>query len=64
MPWMAMPEIGVRLDASGNIEAGYDTRALLKWFFAFCEEKSYHIYNQAARDLGDEVQDDARLRST
>ncbi len=57
----AMPEIPV-LDASGNIEAGYDTRALEEWFFAFCEEKSYHIFNQAARDLGDEVQDDARLR--
>ena len=57
----AMPEIPV-LDASGNFAADYDTEPLEKWFFAFCEEKSYHIFNQAARELGDEAQDDARLQ--
>ena len=59
MPFL--PEIPT-LDASGRMEAGYDSRALEKWFFTFCEERSYRIYNQAARDLGDEVQDDLRLR--
>ena len=57
----SLPEIPA-LDSSGRMETGYDTRALEKWFFAFCEERSYHIYNQAARDLGDEAQDDTRLR--
>ncbi len=57
----SLPEIPA-LDSSGRMKADYDTRALEKWFFAFCEEMSHQIYNQATRDLGDEAQDDARLR--
>jgi len=56
-----LPEIPL-LDASGRIEPGYDTRALEKWFMAFCETQSYLAYHQAAQDLGDEAQDEERLQ--
>jgi len=56
-----LPEIPL-LDASGRIEEGYDTRALEKWFMAFCEQQSYLAYNQAAQDLGDEAEDAGRLQ--
>lgn len=56
-----LPEIPL-LDASGRIKEGYDTRALEKWFMAFCEKQSYIAYNQAARDLGDDAEDEGRLQ--
>lgn len=56
-----LPEIPM-LDASGRIEEDYDTRALEKWFMAYCETQSYLAYNQAAQDLGDEAQDEGRLQ--
>lgn len=56
-----LPEIPL-MDASGRIKEGYDTRALEKWFIAFCEKQSHQAYNQAAQDLGDEAQDEVRLQ--
>ena len=56
-----LPEIPL-MDASDRIKKGYDTRALEKWFMAFCEKQSYLAYNQAARDLGDEAQNEDRLQ--
>jgi len=50
------------MDDSGRIKEGYDTRALEQWYLAFCEKQSYRAYHQAAQDLGDGVQDEARLQ--
>ena len=43
-----LPEIPI-MDASDRIKDDYDTRALEKWYMAFCEKQSYIAYNQAAR---------------
>ncbi|MCF8131456.1 MAG: adenylate/guanylate cyclase domain-containing protein [Deltaproteobacteria bacterium] len=56
-----LPEIPP-MDPSGRIKEDYDTRALEKWFLDFCEKQSYRAYNQAAKDLGDGVQDEVRLQ--
>ncbi len=57
----SLPEIPL-LSASNQISEGYDTRDLEKWYMAFCEKQSYRAYQQAARDLGDGVQDEFRLQ--
>jgi len=50
------------LTRSGAIEEGYDTVALEKWFRALCEKKSHEIYRMASEEIGDEVENEARLR--
>ena len=55
-----LPDIP-KLDASDHIEKKYDLRQLEKWFYGFCEKQSHELFNQAARDLGDAVQDNESL---
>ena len=56
-----LPEIPP-LNASGRIEADYDTKPLEQWYMAFCEKQSYTAYHKAAGELGDDVQDEIRLK--
>ena len=53
-----MPE----LDSSGNIKEGYNTLDLEKWYYGYCEEKAFEIYQRAQRDLGDKALDDANVQ--
>lgn len=53
-----MPE----LDSSGNIKEGYNTLDLEKWYYGYCEEKAFEIYQHAQRDLGDKALDDANVQ--
>ncbi|MFO7601886.1 MAG: CHASE2 domain-containing protein, partial [Candidatus Desulfacyla sp.] len=57
-----LPDIPA-LTPSGAIEAGYDTAALETWFRAFCEKKTHDIYRMAREEMGDQIEDDARLRA-
>ena len=53
-----MPE----LDRSGNIREGYNALDLEKWYYGYCEEKTFEIYQRAQRDLGDKAPDDANIQ--
>ncbi|MBU0735109.1 MAG: CHASE2 domain-containing protein [Proteobacteria bacterium] len=50
------------LNNSGELEQGVDTRNLENWFFRLCVKKSQDIYKQARQELGEQVEDNARLR--
>jgi len=56
-----LPDIPT-LNNSGEIEQGYETMALEKWFRALCEKKSHEIYRKAGDELGDAVENEGRLR--
>ena len=56
-----LPDIP-NLTRSGAIEEGYDTVALEQWFRSLCEQKTHEIYQKAREAIGDEVEDEARLR--
>ena len=56
-----MPHIP-ELNSAGSIREGYDTEALEKWYYGYCEEKAFEIYQRAQRDLGDKALDDANVQ--
>ena len=56
-----LPDIP-NLTRSGAIEEGYDTVALEQWFRSLCEQKTHEIYQKAREEIGDEVEDEARLQ--
>jgi class 3 adenylate cyclase/CHASE2 domain-containing sensor protein len=55
-----LPDIP-ELDSSGKIKPGYDTPALEKWFYGYCEEKTLELYEKVKRDLGVKAQDEKSL---
>ena len=57
----SLPDIP-ELTPSGAIKPDHDTAALEKWFRAACEKKTREVYGMAREELGDQVEDEARLR--
>jgi len=51
------------LTPSGAIQPDYDTAALEKWFRSACEKMTREIYETARDDMGDQAEDEARLRA-
>ena len=55
-----LPDIP-ELDSSVKIKQGYDTPALEKWFYGYCEEKTLELYEKVKHDLGAKAQDEKSL---
>ena len=57
-----LPDIPA-LTPSGAIDAEYDAVSLEKWFRGFCETKTHDIYRTALAEIGDQTEDETRLRA-
>ena len=55
-----MPDVPA-LNTAGKAEAGTDTQALENWFVRHCRIGAETVLQQAARELGEEVQDEQQL---
>jgi len=57
-----LPDIP-ELDKTGVIRPGYDTRALESWYYGYCEDRAFAVYQRAGQELGKKVEDDLSLQN-